>query len=70
MPETDRILGEYGARLEGLKGDVEEIKSDVKQLLAAQSEFQGAKKTIYTVAAVLGAASSVVASAALKLLGK
>lgn len=68
--ETDRILGEYGARLEGLKGDVEEIKSDVKQLLAAHSEFQGAKKTIYTMAAVLGTACSVAASAAFKFLGK
>lgn len=63
-------LGERVAKLEAVVEDVREIKADVKLLLASRSEFEGAKKTIYAFAAIIGTAGGAAASAAVKLLGK
>ena len=70
MPDIERTLGEHAAKLESMGDDIAEIKADVKSLLAAKSEFEGAKKTVYTLAAVIGTAGGAVASYAAKLLGK
>jgi prefoldin subunit 5 len=68
MPDIERTLGEHAAQLSNMGEDIAEIKSDVKQLLAAKSEFEGAKKTLYTIAALIGAGSASLVTYASKLL--
>lgn len=70
MPETDRILGEHGARLSAIEKLTGEIAADVKTLVAEKNQAEGSKRTAYTIAAVLGSAGGVVATYAAKLLGK
>jgi DNA-binding SARP family transcriptional activator len=64
---TDSNLAERVARLEALPDDVREIKEDVKKLLAAENQREGGKKALWTIAAVAGATSSAIVSAAIKL---
>lgn len=66
MPDTDRILGEHGARLSSIEKSVGEIASDVKILLADKNQAEGSKRAFYTVAAVIGSVSGAVAAAASK----
>ena len=69
MPDhTERTLGEHAAKLETMGKDIAEIKADVKQLLEAKNQFEGARKTVYTLAAVVGTVGGAVASYAAKLI--
>jgi prefoldin subunit 5 len=68
MPDIERTLGEHASKLENMGEDIAEIKSDVKQLLAAKSEFEGARKTLYTIAALIGAGSASLVTYAQKFL--
>lgn len=55
MPETDRIIGEHGARLDSVEGDIGEIKGDVKSILAQLNQAKGGWKTLMLVAGIAGA---------------
>lgn len=55
MPETDRILGEHGARLTSVEDDIGEIKGDVKSILAQLNQAKGGWKTLMLVAGIAGA---------------
>lgn len=70
MPETDRILGEHGARLDAIDKSLEKISSNVEILVADKNQAEGSKRAFYTVAAIIGSVSGAVATAAMKFLGK
>lgn len=67
---TERTLGEHSAKLEALGEDVSEIKRDIKTLLAEKNEAAGSKKTIITVASVIGTIGGALASTAVAKLFK
>lgn len=66
MSDTERTLGEHTAQLDALKGDIAEIKADVKLLVASENKREGAKKVVYTLATLLGGISGTVAAKFLK----
>lgn len=68
--ETAHTLGTHSAKLEALSSDVTEIKGDIKKLLASHNEFEGSKRTIYTMAAVISGLGGAVVTYGAKLLGK
>lgn len=63
----DRTLGEHGARLSAIESSVKGIADDVKALLADKNQAEGSKRTIYTVAAILGSIGGAAATYAAKL---
>ena len=66
MPETERTLGEHGARLTAVEEDIHEIKADVKTILKQMAEAQGGWKMLMMV----GGASATIGGLIATLLAK
>lgn len=68
MPDSiERTLGQHGAKLENLEEAVAKIAANVESLVASENQREGGKKALWTIAAVAGATSSALVSAAIKL---
>lgn len=50
----ERTLGEHGARITAVEGDIKEIKADVKTILEQLNQAKGGWKTLMLVAGVAG----------------
>ena len=70
MPETDRTLGEHGARLDAVERDIAEIKSDVKKILAQVNEARGGWRLMMTLGSASAAVGAILATYLPKLFGK
>lgn len=58
--QLQRDVGRHDAEIDALKGDMAEVKQDVKQILATLSEAKGGWKTLMLVAGAAGTAGAVV----------
>jgi len=68
MPDSiERTLGSHGAKLESLEAAVKGIAANVETLVANENKREGAKRAVYSIAAIAGALSSAAVSAAIKL---
>jgi hypothetical protein len=65
--DIQRTLGDHGAQLTNLQREVAQIAENVRSLVAAENQREGGKKALWTIAAVAGATSSAIVSAAIKL---
>lgn len=62
----ERTLGDHGARLENIEQAIIKMAGNVETLVANENKREGAKKAVYSIAAVAGALSSLAVSAAVK----
>ena len=60
MVSNEREIGEHGARLVALEGDMTELKSDVKLILSEIHTAKGGWKTLMLVAGVAGSVGAFV----------
>ena len=65
--DIQRTLGAHGAKLESLEQTVKGIAANVETLVASENRREGAKRAVYSIAAIAGAVSSLAVSAAVKL---
>lgn len=70
VSDIDRTLGEHGARLSAIESSVKGIAEDVKTLLADKNQAEGSKRTVYSIAATLGAVAGLAAEAASRFFQK
>lgn len=68
--ETERTLGEHGARLTSIEKTLEKVSTNVEILVADKNQAEGTKRTLYTVAAVISTVGGAVGTYAARLLGK
>jgi hypothetical protein len=54
MPETERTLGDHGARLKAVEDDLHEIKKDLKEILAQLNGAKGGWRVVMLVAGIAG----------------
>lgn len=57
--DTQRTLGEYGAKIEALQDDVTGLRTDVKTIMLTLAEARGGWKTLVAVGTVAGAIGAV-----------
>ena len=57
---NERELGEHEARIGGLEGDMKELRSDVKQILAEMHKAKGGWRTLMLVGGMAGAVGALV----------
>ena len=57
---NEREIGEHGARLGALEGDMTELKTDVKQILAEMHKAKGGWRTLMLVGGMAGAVGALV----------
>ena len=62
MNDIHRTLGEHSAKLENLEQALAKIDANVEKLLADKNQREGGKKTVYTIATVLGTIGGALAS--------
>ena len=55
MNDTERLLGEYGAKIEELQRAVVVMEVDIKIILATLSEVRGGWKTLVQLGVISGA---------------
>ncbi len=68
MPEVERTLGQHEARLDAVEGDIAEIKTDVKLVLAQMAEARGGWKTLLMIGGASATLGGLVATYLPKLL--
>ena len=59
MNDTERLLGEYGAKIEALQREVVAMEVDLKIVLATLSEVRGGWKTLVQLGVISGAIGAV-----------
>ena len=70
MPETERILGDYGARLTNLERDNERIEAKLDKILETLSEAKGGWRVLMLVAGIAGTLGGFIVKYAPYLSGK
>ena len=65
--DIQRTLGEHGARLEGLEKTLERVASNVETLVASENKREGARKTVYAIAAAASTVVSLAVTAAIEV---
>ena len=55
MNDTERLLGEYGAKIEALQREMVAMEVDLKIILATLSEVRGGWKTLVQLGVISGA---------------
>lgn len=68
--DMQRDLGRIDAELENMKATQEELRADVKEILAKLNEAKGGVRMLIGVGAGVGALTSAVMTYGLKALGK
>lgn len=68
--DMQRDLGRIDAELENMKATQEELRADVKEILARLNEAKGGVRMLIGVGAGVGALTSAVMTYGLKALGK
>ena len=57
---NERELGEHAARLDSVEGDIAEIRTDVKLILAEMHKAKGGWRTLMLVGGAVGAVGALV----------
>jgi hypothetical protein len=68
--ELHQQVGKHDAEIDALKGDMAEVKSDVKQILAFVNQAQGSWKTLLAIGGFAAAVGGLVSWAVHTFLGK